>query len=74
MGRRIDMVYKVQPNEYGCMECGRFESNSTKEFSDGMFKIPIVMKDMFNSIAKIAPSLVNEFTISSLMIMGEYRK
>lgn len=74
MGRRVDMVYKLQPNEYGYMEYGRFESNSTKELSDRMFKIPIVMKDMFNSIAKIAPSLVNEFIISSLMIMGKYRK
>ncbi|KAG1644675.1 hypothetical protein G6F44_002587 [Rhizopus delemar] len=69
MGRSVDMVYKLQPNEYGCMEYGRFESNSPKELSDRMFKIPIVMKDMFNSIAKIAPSLVNEFIISSLMIM-----
>lgn len=74
MGRSVDMVYKLQPNEYGCMEYGRFESNSPKELSDRMFKIPIVMKDMFNSIAKIAPSLVNEFIISSLMIMGKYRK
>ncbi|KAI9272206.1 hypothetical protein EDC94DRAFT_638785 [Helicostylum pulchrum] len=69
MGRKVDMVYKLQPNEYGCMEYGKDESNSTKELSDGMFKIPIIMKDMFNSLAKKTPSLVNDITISSLMIM-----
>lgn len=68
------MVYKLQPNEYGCMECGKNGSNSTKELSDGMFKIPIVMKDMFNSLAKKSPSLVRDITISSLMIMGKYKK
>lgn len=74
MGRKVDMVYKLQPNEYGCMEYGKDENNSTKELSDGMFKIPIIMKDMFNSLAKKTPSLVNDITISSLMIMGKYKK
>lgn len=41
MGRRIDMVYKLQPNEYIFMECGRLESNSTKELSNVMFKFPM---------------------------------
>ncbi|KAG1301753.1 hypothetical protein G6F64_011523 [Rhizopus arrhizus] len=45
------------------------ENNSTKELSDGMFKIPLIMKDMFNSLAKKTPLLVNDITISSLMIM-----
>ncbi|KAI8077093.1 hypothetical protein BDF21DRAFT_445102 [Thamnidium elegans] len=69
MGRKVDKVYKLEPNEYGCMECGKDGNNSTKELSDGMFKIPIIMKDMFNSLAKKTPSLVNDVTISSLMIM-----
>ncbi|KAI9358765.1 hypothetical protein BD770DRAFT_455304 [Pilaira anomala] len=70
MGRRVDMVYKLQPNEYGCMKCRKDRNNSTKELSDGMFKILIIMKDMFNGLAKKTPPLVNDITISSLMIMG----
>ncbi|KAL7311831.1 hypothetical protein PS15m_009547 [Mucor circinelloides] len=69
MRRRVDMVFKLQPNEYGCIECGRYESNSTKELAGEMFKISIIMKDMLNVIAKAAFSLVNELTIPSLMII-----
>lgn len=69
------MVFKLQPNEYGCMECGRYESNGAIELSDGMFKIPIIMKDVLNVIAtKTASALVNELTISSLIIMGKCRR
>lgn len=74
MGRKVDMVYKLQPNEYGCMECGKYINNNTKELSDGMFEIPIIMKDMFNSLAKKTPSLVNDIAISSLMVMGKYKE
>lgn len=74
MRRRVDMVFKLQPNEYGCIECGRYESNSTKELAGEMFKISIIMKDMLNVIAKAAFSLVNELTIPSLMIIGKCRR
>lgn len=42
MGRKVDMVYKLGPNEYGCMECGKNENDSTKKLTDSMFKFPIV--------------------------------
>lgn len=41
------------------MECGRFETDNNKELLDDMFKIPILMNDMFNSIAKLASYLMN---------------
>lgn len=66
------MVYKLQQNEFGCMECGRY-NDSTKKLSNGMFKIPVVMKDIFNSIVKVVPFKVNDITISSLLIMGKYK-
>lgn len=64
------MVLKLQQNEFGCMECGR-HNDSTKKLSDGMVKIPIVMKNMFSSIVKVIPLKVNDITISSLLIMGK---
>lgn len=73
MGRHVDMIYKVDPKEYVCMECGQFESDTTKELADGMFKIPIIMKEMFDSILKSSSSsLMKDIVISSLMIMGKY--
>jgi hypothetical protein len=71
-GRKIDMVFKSTSAELGCMECDRSDGvNTTKEMSDGMIKLPKVLKDMFVSLCNLAPSLVNDFTIPGIIIMSK---
>ncbi|CEJ02601.1 hypothetical protein RMCBS344292_16601 [Rhizopus microsporus] len=70
-GRKVDMIFKSTSAELGCMECGRSDGvNTTKEMSDGLIKLPKVLKDMFISLYNIAPSLVNDFAIPGVIIMN----
>lgn len=71
-GRKVDMIFKSTSAELGCMECGRSDGvNTTKEMSDGLIKLPKVLKDMFISLYNIAPSLVNDFAIPGVIIMSK---
>lgn len=56
------------------MECGIFENDNNKELSDDMFKTPILMNDIFNSIANLASSLMDQITISIFLIVGKYKR
>ncbi|KAG2191987.1 hypothetical protein INT47_000779 [Mucor saturninus] len=70
-GRKVDMIFKSTSAELGCMECDRSDGvNTTKEMSDGLIKLPKVLKDMLISLCNIAPSLVNDFAVPGVIIMN----
>jgi hypothetical protein len=65
------MLFKTNSMEFGCTECGRFGVfNNTKELTEGTFKMPKVMKDMFVYLSNSSPSLVRKLAVVGFLIMG----
>ena len=65
------MLFKANSMEFGCNECGRFGVyNNTKELTEGTFKMPKVMKDMFVHMTNSSPSLVRDLAVAGFLLMG----
>lgn len=70
-GRKVDMLFKANSMEFGCTECGRFGVyKNTKELTEGTFKMPKVMKDMFVHLSNSSPSLVSDLAVAGFLLMG----
>jgi uncharacterized UBP type Zn finger protein len=71
-GRKVDMIFKSTLAEFGCMECDRSDgANATKEMSDGLIKLPKVLKDMLISLCNFTPSLVNDLSVPGVILMSK---
>lgn len=71
-GRKVDLIMMKDRDEYGCAEASKFlNDNETKVMMDGGFKMPKVLKDMLNQMAKQAPELLGELTVPGFVLTGK---
>lgn len=69
-GRKLDMVFKRNSEEYGLTECSRYhQSNDTKQLMDGGFKMPKILKDMFVNLVGSCPDKVRNIETIGYQLM-----
>ncbi|KAI9488879.1 hypothetical protein BDB00DRAFT_771698, partial [Zychaea mexicana] len=72
IGRRMDTVYVGAGDvELGCLKIGK-TSDQTKEWSNGLIKMPIVMRDMLLKMVNRSPDLINKLHTMGYNINGTY--
>lgn len=70
MGRKVDWLFAHGDVKLGFGEAGK-NDDATKKLIDGSFKMPKLMKSMFNNLCR-KPSIVNKISIPTFLVMGKY--